>query len=95
MKNTDISTLFKPLAKIFRKFHMTIFIVCITAGLGFAVLTFNTFLTESSQDTTYTSPIGAGSIDQTTLERIKSLHTSSEATPELVAPGGRINPFSE
>lgn len=95
MKNASASSLFKPLGTIFRRFHMTIFIVFITAGLGYAVTLFNTFLSESSTDMTYTSPIGAGSIDQATLERIKALHTSNEATPTPVTPPGRVNPFSE
>ena len=95
MKNTDLSTLLKPVSKIFKRFHLTIFIVFIVACLAYAVLSFSTLLTESSTDTSYTSPIGAGSIDQATLERIQALHTSDEPTPAMVAPSGRINPFSE
>lgn len=95
MKNITIASLFKPIGALFRRIHMTLFIVFITAGLGYAVMTFNTLLSESSTDTTYTSPIGAGTIDQTTLDRIKVLHTSDEPIPEPVNPPGRINPFSE
>ena len=95
MKNKGTSTSLQPIGKIFRRFHLTIFIVFIAAGLGYAVLSFNTLLTESSTDANYTSSIGAGSIDQATLERIKTLHTSDDATPALATPSGRINPFSE
>jgi len=95
MKNTDLSSLLKPTAKIFKRYHLTLFIVFVTAGLAYAVLTFTQLLGESSTDTGYTSPISAGTIDQATLERIKALHTSDDPTPEIVIPTGRINPFSE
>jgi len=95
MKNVSLSLSFKPIARIFKRYHLTIFIVFVAAGLGFAVYTFTNLLGESSTDTSYTSPISAGSIDQATLERIKSLHTSDETAPVLIQPAGRINPFSE
>lgn len=95
MKNITLTSLLKPVIPIFRKYHLTIFIVFVVAGLSFAVFTFTSLLGETSIDTTYTSPINAGTIDQTTLDRIKALHTSDEATPAMVTPPGRINPFSE
>jgi len=95
MKNLTLSSLFKPLGNIFRRFHMTIFIVFIVAGLAYAVLSFSMLLGESSTDSSYVSPITAGTIDQATLDRIKALHTSDTATPALVPTPGRINPFSE
>lgn len=95
MKNASINFNFKPVTRALRRYHLTIFIVFVASGLGFAVYTFTNLLNESSTDTTYTSPIGAGSIDQATLERIKILHTSDEPTPAIVTPPGRINPFAE
>ena len=95
MKNSNISINFKPITRIFQRYHLTIFIVFVAAGLSFAVFTFTNLLDEASTDTTYTSPIGAGSIDQATLQRIKVLHTSDETTPAIVTPTGRINPFTE
>jgi hypothetical protein len=92
MKNTNLS--FKPIAILFQRYHLTLFIVFVTGCLAYAVVTFSNLLA-SSTDTTYTSPIAAGSIDQATLERIQALHTSSDPTPPLVAPSGRIDPFSE
>ena len=74
---------------------MTFFIVILAGGLAYAVMLFTTILNESSVDTTYTSPIEAGSIDQATLDRIKALHTSDETVPTPTNPAGRINPFSE
>lgn len=95
MKNLTASSLVKPTTPLFRKYHLTIFIVFVVAGLGYAVFTFTNLLGQTSTDTSYTSPISAGSIDQITLNRIKALHTSNEPTPALVTPPGRINPFSE
>jgi len=95
MKNANVSLSFKPLVNLFRRFHMTFFIVILAGGLAYAVMLFTTILNESSVDTTYTSPIEAGSIDQATLDRIKALHTSDETVPTPTNPSGRINPFSE
>lgn len=97
MKNSgpSVSDTFKPVGKIFRKYHLTIFIVFITAGLVYAVFTFTQLFSDATTDTGYTSPINAGSIDQATLERIQALHTSDEPTPALITPAGRTNPFSE
>jgi len=95
MKNLTVSSLFKPIVRMLKRYHITVFIVFVVAGLGYAVFTFTELLEQTSTDKTYTSPITAGTIDQATLDRIKALHTSDEATPALVTPAGRINPFSE
>jgi hypothetical protein len=95
MKNLSLGSLFKPLGRLFGRFHMTLFIVFIVACLTFAVVTLNSILAFTSVSDGYTSPIDAGTIDQTTLDRIKELHTSDEAVPALVLPAGRLNPFAE
>jgi len=94
MKNANVSISFKPIATLFKRYHLTLFIVFVTGGLAFAVLSFTQLFTEST-DTSYTSPISAGSIDQATLNRINTLHTSDAVTPAMQTPAGRINPFSE
>ena len=93
--NINFKALLKPVGSIFRRFHLTLFIVFITAGLSYAVYTFTNLLNESSTDSTYVSPHDAGSIDQATLDRIKALHTSDEPIPASTLPAGRVNPFSE
>lgn len=96
MKNLTIRSLFKPFGMLFRKFHFTLFIVLVVAGLGGAVLLLNSMLANLSKvDENYTSPIEAGTIDQATLDRIKELHTSKETVPADDFPSGRINPFGE
>ncbi|OJU87392.1 hypothetical protein BGO17_00065 [Candidatus Saccharibacteria bacterium 49-20] len=88
------SSLLKPLGNFFRRFHLIIFFVLVVGCMAAAVLLINRTLAESSSQD-YNSTINAGSIDQATLERVQSLHPSSEpaATPAL--PAGRVNPFAE
>ncbi|MDB5162130.1 MAG: hypothetical protein JWM52_638 [Candidatus Saccharibacteria bacterium] len=95
MKNIDITSFFKKFSQAIARFHLTLFIVFIVAGLGTAVLFLNSILTDTAGGDTYTSPITPGTIDQATLERINQLHTSDEALPPSTLPTGRINPFSE
>lgn len=87
-------TFLKPLGVFFRRFHLLIFFVLIVGCLSVAVIMINQTLTVSSPDT-YTSSIGAGSIDQATLERLQSLHPSSQPSPAPTLPSGRVNPFAE
>lgn len=94
MKNANVSLSFKPIVILFKRYHLTLFIVFVTGGLAYAVLSFTQLFTEST-DNSYTSPISAGSIDQATLNRINKLHTSDEPTPQMQMPAGRVNPFSE
>jgi hypothetical protein len=85
----------KPIKKISKRFHLTVFFVFIVACLAGAVLVINYTLKESTTDPDYVSPISTGSIDQVTLDRINALHTSAEGNPEAALPAGRTNPVSE
>jgi len=95
MKNMTVGSLFKPLIRMFTRFHLTIFIVFIVAGLSYAVLLLNDMFIDTSDTNGYTPPNDTGSIDQATLDRIKQLHTSDEAVSPLTQSGGRTNPFGE
>lgn len=96
MKNADISVLFKSLGRIFQRFHTTLFIVIIVAGLSYAVISLSTLLGDASNTTTpTTSPTAQTSTDQATIDRIEALHTSDEAPDNVELPSGRINPFAE
>jgi len=88
------SNLLRPVGAFFRRFHFIIFFVFIVGCLAASVILINKTLTESSSQD-YTSTINAGSIDQATLERIQSLHPSSQPGPAPELPSGRINPFAE
>lgn len=85
----------KPLTRFFGRYHTTIFTVFILICLGVAVIFLYRILTDASVDSEYKSPISAGSIDQTTLNRINALHSSDGEYPAELPAQSRINPFSE
>lgn len=95
MKNKDISTLVGPIVDAFQRYSLTIFIVVLTSGLGVAVLMLSATVQQASDSTGYTSNTTSSSFDQTTIDRVKQLHTSTEFTSNVALPSGRINPFSE
>ncbi len=84
----------RPLVAFLQRFHLLLFFIVIVGCVAAAVVLINRTLTETS-DEAYTSSINAGTIDQATLERIQSLHTSTQPSPTPQSPPGRINPFSE
>lgn len=93
-KTSHSINLLKPIKKFFRSFHLTIFFIFIVACLSGAVLVINNTVKDNSVDQDYTSSINAGSIDEATLNRLNSLHSSQGATAPTL-PEGRINPFGE
>lgn len=88
------SSFLKPVGALFRRFHLLIFFVLIVGCLSVAIILINQTLTKAPSES-YTSSINAGSIDQATLERIQSLHPSSQPSAAPTLPPGRSNPFSE
>ncbi|MFZ1301678.1 MAG: hypothetical protein WAQ27_03865 [Candidatus Microsaccharimonas sp.] len=93
-KKTNSVDLFKPVKKLTKRFHLTLFFVFIIACLSGAILLINNTL-KGTDDSTYTSSINAGTIDQTTLNHLNALHTSDQAVPAPQLPAGRVNPFGE
>lgn len=93
-KNTHSSSTFRPLGHFFQRFHLILFFILVSGLVAAAVILINNALTEPSQEE-YTSTINAGSIDQATLERVQSLHSSTQSTAAPELPAGRINPFAE
>jgi len=94
-KTVSSNIVVKPFAVLFKRFHLIIFFVFIIGCLSAAVLLVNEILTKNPTDSAYTSSISAGSIDKATLDRIQSLHTSTDPGPLPVLPAGRVNAFSE
>lgn len=80
---------------VIRRFNLTLFILAVLAGLVAAVLLLASILNDASLGADYQSPIGAGSLDQATLDRINALHTSQETLPTATPSNGRVSPFSE
>lgn len=93
-KSSSIDIL-RPLKKLSKRFHLTLFFVFIVACLSGAVLLINNTLKDNSMDPEYISPINSGTIDQATLSRLNALHMSTEAVPAPALPAGRINPVGE
>lgn len=85
----------KPLKRLSKRFNLTLFFIFIAACLAGAILLINRTIQDNSTDPSYTSSISAGSIDQATLSRIESLHTSAQGAPAVALPAGRSNPFGE
>lgn len=86
-------TLPKLFIAFLKRFHLLLFFVAVVALLGVAVILISKTLSDTSSQQ-YTSSIEAGTIDQATLERIQSLHTSNQPS-SIQLPSGRINPFAE
>lgn len=85
----------KIIGRLFKRYHMTLFIIFIVGCLAAAVLFLTNILNDASLGAGYESPISAGSIDQATLDRINALHTSDDPLPAALSPAGRPSPFSE
>jgi len=87
------NSILKPIGAFVRRFHLLIFFIFIVGCLAAAVILINNILTDTTDDG-YMSPINAGTIDQATLDKVQSMHTSDQPTTPTL-PEGRINPFSE
>ena len=94
-KKSHSINIFKPLASLTKRFHLTLFFVLIVGCLSGAVLMINDILQDPATDPNYTSSINAGTIDEATLSRLNDLHTSPQGAPVVALPEGRINPFGE
>ncbi len=71
------------------------FILLVLGGLVYATMSLASLLNDASIGGDYQSPITAGSIDQSTLDRINALHTSDGVLPTEQPQTGRSNPFIE
>lgn len=87
-------TIPKLLTAFIKRFHLLLFFVAVVGCLSVVIIQINKTLSSDSTNNA-TSTTSPGSLDSTTLQRIQSLHSSSQpaSSPEL--PAGRSNPFSE
>lgn len=95
MKNMSVTSLFLAIANTIRRYTVTIFIVLIVVGLSASVLLLNTILQDASNTNGVTSSVDDTGFDQSTIDRVKQLHTSADVLPDLTLPSGRVNPFAE
>ena len=85
---------FKKLTNFLLRYHLFIFFIVMITGVTFVIVLINQTLTETSNQQ-FAPRVSTGTIDQASLERIQSLHTSTQPTPPPTFPAGRINPFAE
>lgn len=94
-KDIKLSAILAPITKAFKKYNLTMFIVALVGGLAIAVLMLSSALQKASDTSDYTPATDSSSFDQTTINRVKQLHSSTEQSTEYTLPTGRTNPFSE
>lgn len=93
---TSLKVLGRRFKNFFGRFHIIIFFLFIAACFAAAIINLNSTLEKNSTDKTYISPIGAGDIDSTMLQRVGELN-KSESVDSLPDIDGQVrsNPFSE
>jgi len=94
MKNKESKNPFKPIADVFSRFNLVIFIVVVVIGLITSVLILNNIL-HLPYDANGVDPNGTTKFNEATIVRVNSLKTSSDNSVDQSAPSGRINLFSE
>jgi len=87
--NKKLST--KIILTVFRKFHLTIFVVFFVGGLSVAVIMLTNIFNDSNPDSTNVSTTSQNSSNQVIVDKI--LKQENASTYNI--PQGRTNPFSE
>ncbi len=85
--------LLKPLLTIVKRFHLTLLIVVIVAGLIGSMFILNDIL-DLSPGINEQDPAFSTSFDDSTVERLRNLNRSADNLSNHQLPTGRINPFS-
>lgn len=91
--SADASILFRPLKTLFKRFHVTIFIILIGGGLVYAVFSLNQLVSQAA-DGLSSSNTDNTSFNPTTITELHKHHTSTTTSPQDLG-SGRINPFAE
>ncbi|MDK2898819.1 MAG: hypothetical protein PWQ10_6 [Patescibacteria group bacterium] len=91
---TSNFNIIKVIKNLIKRYNLVIFIVIISVGLIFAVMTL-TKIVNQTVDNTKQIVIEDTIVDQATLNSINNLKTVEENTEGQTLPSGRINPFSE
>ncbi len=95
MKNTNKNPYPKSIVRTIGRYQLTLFFVLVIVGLSAAVLALNQIVVHASNTDGYKSSLDASNFDQTTIDRIKQLRSSSEAPAPFSLPAGRVSPFAE
>jgi hypothetical protein len=95
-KDISLNKFGSAVANVFRRYHLTIFIVILVSGLATAVILLNNILQQSSDTTGLSADATNGiTFDQATIKRLNELKTSSDPVVPFSTSGTRISPFSE
>lgn len=93
--NIQLSTIKTLLGRFVERFHVLIFVFVILGGLVVVVFLLNNIIITSGNSSGYSPPSSSATFDQTTIDQIKQLKTSSEDSDQLDLSHGRTNPFVE
>ena len=77
------------------KHHAVLFTTLLCLLLGIAVLSLEQVLAASNDPTSDATPSTIDTFDQSTIDKIKQLHNSSDLSAPLTFPTPRANPFAE
>ncbi len=91
MKSLNIKNIAEMINMVFRKFHLTIFIVIFVVGLATAVIMLTNVFNDSNPDHTTTSNTPSTVSNQQIIDKI----IEQDTNPPYSLPAGRVNPFSE
>lgn len=93
INNLSLDTIKAGLAAFFGRFHLVLYVIFVVGGLAVAVfLIYQIILQATDVSTVDTQP--ASTFDQATIEKLESLHSSSENIQPLNLPENqRVNPF--
>jgi hypothetical protein len=91
----SISQSLKPIILVLRQFQFIIFFIALAAALAYCVLTLSSILNAASNTNGYTSDLTVTTFDQSTINALNNLKTSTDPTINTSLPPGRINPFTE
>lgn len=96
MNDINLAQLGHKTKDVFKRFHMTIFIVVIAVGLIAVVLMLNSTISASTDSSSFqtNSDMSAG-FDKATMEQVEKLQELNQDPSSTKLPSGRINPFVE
>lgn len=92
--NTQLSVLLEPLRKLISKQHLFLFIVI--SCILFSIAIYSLYQVLTIANTPHETPASTiQGFDQRTIDQIKNLRDSSNATDTVTLPSPRPNPFVE
>ena len=94
MKDIQVQLPAWNIVALFKRYHLTFFIIFIAGLLCGVVLLINNVVLNPAKDTSGAASQVDTSVTQNTLSLMQSLHTSNELTAPPQVPTGKTNPFS-